>query len=100
MKSVVEQNLLRVTEADSKCVLLRVIVVFFLLGDCCPFNFHSFGDVTITGERLQILKYTRHSWPLSSEDSLACHTYCDTGHPFIMIISEDLWHSHLAIACV
>ena len=26
---------------------------------------------------------------------LACHTYCNTGHLFIMVISEDLWHSHL-----
>ena len=26
---------------------------------------------------------------------LACHTYCDMGHPFIMVISEDPWHSHL-----
>ena len=34
------------------------------------------------------------SWPLSSEGSFACHTYCDTGHPFIMIISEDLCHWH------
>ena len=57
--------------------------------------FHSYGDVTITGEGLQILTYARHLWPLSSEGSLACHTYCDTGHPFIMVISEDLWHSHL-----
>ena len=24
-------------------------------------------------------------WSFSSEGSLACHTYCDTGHPFIMI---------------
>ena len=40
--------------------------------------FHSYGDVTITGEGLQ-----------SSEGSLACHTNCDTGHPFIMVISED-----------
>ena len=35
------------------------------------------------------------SWPLTSEGSLACHTYCDTGHPFIMVITEDPWHSHL-----
>ena len=27
--------------------------------------------------------------------SLVCHTYRDTGHPFIMVISEDPWHSHL-----
>ena len=51
--------------------------------------FHSYGDVFIAGEGLQILTYARHSWPLSSERSLACHTYCDTGHPFIMVISED-----------
>ena len=31
--------------------------------------------------------WTRHSWPLSSEGSIACHIYCDTGHPFIMFIS-------------
>ena len=50
------------------------------------FVFHSIGDVTITGEGLQILTYTRHSWSLSSEGSLTCHTYCDTGLPFIMVI--------------
>ena len=53
-------------------------------------SFHSYGDVNITSEGLQILTYARHSWPLCSEGSLACHTYCDTGHPFIMVISEDL----------
>ena len=57
--------------------------------------FHLHGDVIITGEDLQILTYARHSWPLSSEGSLACHIYCDTGHPFKMVISEDPWHSHL-----
>ena len=50
--------------------------------------FHSYGDVTITGEGLQILTYARHSWPLSSEGSLACHTYCEMGHPFVMDASE------------
>ena len=25
--------------------------------------FHSYGDVTITGEELQILTYVRHAWP-------------------------------------
>ena len=57
--------------------------------------FHSYGDVTIAGQGLQILTYTRHSWPLNTEGSLACHTYCDTGHPFIMVISEYPWHSYL-----
>ena len=34
-------------------------------------------------------------WPMLgtvSEGSLACYTYCDTGHPFL---SEDPWHSQL-----
>ena len=34
----------------------------------------------MTGEGLQILTYTLHSWTLSSECSLARHTYCDTGY--------------------
>ena len=57
--------------------------------------FPSFGDVTIVGEGQQILAYARHSCPLSNEGSLACHTYCDTGHKFIMVIPEDPRHSHL-----
>ena len=58
-------------------------------------NFHLYGDVTIAVEGLQILTYARHSWTLSSEGSLTCHAHCDTGLPFIMVISEDPWHSHL-----
>ena len=57
--------------------------------------FHSYGNVVITGEGLQILTYAVHSWPLSSEGSLACHIYCGTGHPFTMVFSEDPWHSHV-----
>ena len=46
---------------------------------------------------LKVCKFwhARHLWPLSSEGSILCYTYCDTGHPFIMVISEDQWHSHL-----
>ena len=53
------------------------------------------GNITFTGVRLQMLTYARHLWPFSIEDSLGCHNYCDTGHPFIMVISEDLWQPHL-----
>ena len=59
------------------------------------FFFHLYEDVTITVEGLQILTYAWHSWPLSSEGSLTCHTHCGTGYRFIMAISEDPWHSHL-----
>ena len=47
--------------------------------------FHTYGDVIITVERQQILTYARHWWPLSSEDSLACQTYCDTEYQFITL---------------
>ena len=57
--------------------------------------FHWFGDSTIAGEWLHILTFSRHLWALSSEGSLACHTYCDMGQLFTMVISEDQWYSHL-----
>ena len=60
--------------------------------------FHSYGDVTFTSEGLHILTYARHSWPLSNESSLACHTYCNTGYPFLMVISENPWHSYLLLS--
>ena len=42
--------------------------------------FHSYGEVIINSEGLQMLTSARHSWSLSSEGSLGCHTYCDMGH--------------------
>ena len=43
--------------------------------------------------------YARHPLSLSSEeDSLTGHIYCETGHPFLLVISEDPWHSHLPSA--
>ena len=42
------------------------------------------------------LTYTRNSCQLDSECSSACHTYCDTGHPFIIVTSNKwalvFWH--------
>ena len=65
---------------------------------CPSWIFHSFGKVIIAGEGLEIFTYAWQLWPLSSEGSLACHTYCDTGQPFIMVISEDPGHSRLCRA--
>ena len=55
---------------------------FSMFGDFrLPWEFfHSIGDVTITGERLQIL--TLGTRPLSSEGSITWHAYCATGQPF------------------
>ena len=88
--------------------------------------FKSYGDVTITGEGLKMLvsshltqtfeclqvnsfgemewctgeeqrTFAQHSWSVSNEGSLTCHTYCHSSNPFIMVISEDPWHSHLLL---
>ena len=42
--------------------------------------YHSNGEVTITGDGLQIL-FGTHAH-VSSEGSLASYAYCDTRHPF------------------
>ena len=34
-------------------------------------------------------------WPLSGKGSLACHTYSDTRHSFIMVTAVGPWLSHL-----
>ena len=68
---------------------MDLIVCLFGVFSSNSIIFHSFGDIIIAGEGLQILTYARHSWPLISEGSLACHNFCDTGHPLIMVISED-----------
>ena len=60
--------------------------------------FYLYVEVTTTGEGLKIMTFTRHSWPLSSEGSLSCHTYCDTALPFKMVISEDPWYSYLLLS--
>ena len=79
----------------------KIFCVFVLF--VCGFSSHSriflsYGEVTIADDGLQILTCAWHSWPLSTEGSLACHTYCDTGYPFIMAISEELWHPHLLLS--
>ena len=91
------------TQYQSPCIRLHLYIqsiqcrlfvyLFFWSFSSHSRIFHLFGDVPIAGEGLQNFTYARHSGPLSSEGSLACDTYCYTWHPFIMVISEDLWHS-------
>ena len=79
------------------------VCLFVCLFVCCGISshsriVHSYVYVIFAGEVLQtLMTFARHSWPLSSDGSLACHTYCDTGHPFTMLISEDPSHSHLLL---
>ena len=75
---------------STEIVCLFVCLEFFVHSRI----FHLFGGVSIAGEG-RLLIYDRHLLPLCSEVSLACHTSCDTGHPFMMVISEYPSHSHL-----
>ena len=61
-------------------------------------NFTLIWRPPVADKGQQILSHARNSWPLSREGSLTCHTYCDTGQPFIMVIDEDPWHSHLVLS--
>ena len=63
-------------ETSSKKTQVTVMFVWGLSSHSRVF--HSYGDVTITGEGLQILTCARRSWTLGSEGSLACYTYCNT----------------------
>ena len=48
-------------------ILCETMFLFVCLVFLVPLDiFHLFGDVTLTGEGLHILTYTRHSWPLSN----------------------------------
>ena len=40
-------------------------------------------------QSLPVKTYTQHLWSVSSEGSFACHTFCNSGHLYIMVISED-----------
>ena len=51
------------------------------------------GDGTILGEALNALTFAQHSWPFFNVPHLLWH-----GTPFIMVISKDLWHSHLSFS--
>ena len=76
-KSTIENKTHAALKPSQHCTIYWLMVFF-----CCFFFvwgfsshsriFHSYGDVTITDEELQILTYARHSWPFSSECSLAC----------------------------
>ena len=76
--------------------------MFVYLGFFVPLEFFThmdYRDVTLAMKSCKFWSMLGiYSWPLSSEGSLACHVFCDTGHPFIMVISEVPWQSHQAFS--
>ena len=70
--------------------------VCLFIWSLCPIReFFTHMETSPLPVKAANLTYARKSWPLSSESYLTCHTCCDTGLSFIMVISEDPWHSHL-----
>ena len=85
-------------QSEDYCIDFEFIIVNVLLVWSWPFHSridHSYKNVIIAGEGLQILTYARHSWQLSLKAYLTCHDYCDMGLSCIMVISEEPWYSHL-----
>ena len=79
-------------------------ILFYLFIWFFPFNsgiFHSYWNVTIAG----VGSVTLHRrgpanfdlWSLDTHEQwefFTCNTYCNAGYSFIMVISENLCHSH------
>jgi hypothetical protein len=61
--------------------------------------FSYLAAVTITGDRAANLDLCLALTAFSREDSFMCHTYCDTGPPFIRSYLKDPWFSlHNAVS--
>jgi hypothetical protein len=57
--------------------------------------FNYLAIVTITDDRAANLDLCFALTAFSSEDSFTCHTYCDTGPPFLRKYPKDPWFSIL-----
>ena len=80
-------------------VQMKGLLFFWcLFGVYCPtrefFTRTETSPLPVKGCKIWPLLSTHGQWAVRV---LWCHTYCDTGHPFKMVISEDPWHSHLHV---
>ena len=94
------------TEIDGNCFtsfyLFKKISLCIWLLVCLGFSTHYRISTHLETSPLPVKGYK--FWPMlgthdpqGRESSLACQTYCDTDRvmqPFIMVISEDPWHSN------
>lgn len=59
---------------------MRCVCLFLCLEFLVPLKIvHSFGNITIVCEGVQILTFARLLWRLGSDGSVVCQVYCDTG---------------------
>ena len=85
----------RVYHHDTTCCVHSWLCPFWFLSEFIVSleKFSIMNLETITGEGLQILTYTRHSWPLSSEGSLTCHNFFKELGQSRLVIVPDLPHA-------
>ena len=78
-------------------IFFKSISFCLFLWSFCPirelFTHMETSLLTVNGCKFWPMLGTHGHW--SVRFFLACNTYCDTGLLFIMVISEDPWHSHL-----
>ena len=60
-------------------------------------GFYLYGDITITAKVCKFWLYSARTI-IEKWGFFSVPTYCDTGHPFIMVISEEPWNSHLLLS--
>ena len=71
---------------------LLLFVCLWIFGHPRIFTYIETLLLPVKGCKFWPMLGTRGHW---AEGSLTCHNHCDTGLPFIMVISADPLHSHL-----
>ena len=101
------ENFLMIIQMNPTSMLkhiLQSIFQLYLFGFFSPtrefFTHLMTSPLMVKGCKFRLMLGTHGHWAvrvlwLSSEGSLMCHTYCDTGQPFLMVISKDPWNSYL-----
>ena len=87
-------------------VILKQVYFFSFFFFFCPTReFHTHLETSpVTDKGQQIMTCSKFValffffFFSSREGFLACHTYCVTDQPFIMVISKDPWHAHLVLS--
>jgi hypothetical protein len=78
-----------------KKIICKVWVLFCFCFESHEQFFSYLATVTITGDRAANVDLCLALTAFSSEGSFTCHTYCDTGPPFLRSYPKDPWFSLL-----
>jgi hypothetical protein len=71
------------------CISLLLLLLLFVCFESQGQFFSYLAAVTITGDKAANLDLCLALTAFSSEGSVMCHTYCDTGLPFLRSYPKD-----------